>query len=75
MPDKALAALKAAYKQHVEWMHSHAEKLEAGNFQHLDNNSGTAVNKSVELAQDFHHRANNLDALIEAHERLTSKSS
>jgi hypothetical protein len=75
MPDKALEALKVAYKQHVEWLHSHAEKLETGKFEHLDHDSGAAMNKSTELAQDFRHRANNLDALIQAYERLISKHS
>jgi hypothetical protein len=73
MPDKGLAALKQAYQQHVEWMHTHAEKLETGKVQHLEQDGHLVVNRSQELAEDFRHRANNLLALIEAYERLSTK--
>ncbi|MDB5736162.1 MAG: hypothetical protein JWN16_2799 [Alphaproteobacteria bacterium] len=75
MPDKALQALKEAYQHHVEWMQTHAEQLETGKAQHLEQDRGMVVNKSTELAEEFRYRANNLHALILAYEALASKSS
>lgn len=75
MPEKALEALKLAYAQHIEWMLSHAEKFETGKAQVLEQDNGSVLNKSGELAQEFRYRANSLDALIRAYEALTTKSS
>ncbi len=74
MPDKALEALKAAYREQVEWMHVRAEEYESGKCQHHEMWGTMVHNKSAELAEEFRHRANNLQAIMDAYERLISKS-
>lgn len=71
MPEKALEALKDAYRSQVAWMHRQADKLESGKSQHLEEVGALVKNVSSELAEDFRHRANNLQAAIDAYERLT----
>jgi hypothetical protein len=71
--EKALTALKAAYLEHVRWMHNHADELESGKSQHHVAEGTLIVNKSDELAQEFRHRANNLHAMIDAYERQAGK--
>jgi hypothetical protein len=73
MPENPLTTLKAAYLNHVHWMHSHAADLESGKSQHHVAEGTLIVNKSAELAEEFRHRANNLLAMIEAYERLSEK--
>ncbi len=74
MPEKALEALKAAYRDHVAWMHVHADKLETGKSQHHETDGTYVRDKSRELAEDFRHRANNLQAMIDAYERLKGRA-
>jgi hypothetical protein len=74
MPEKALALLKAAYREQVEWMHARAEEYETGKTQHHEMQDSVLDNKSVELAAELRHRANNLQAVIDSYERLISKT-
>ena len=75
MRDKHLDALRAAYLKHITWMHEHAEKYESGKAQHLEHDGSQVVNRSQELAEEFRHRANNLEAHLNAYERLSSRGS
>jgi hypothetical protein len=63
MPDKALEVLKVAYREQVEWMHARAEEYENGTCQHHVMQGAAVHNKSAELAEEFRHRANNLQAV------------
>jgi hypothetical protein len=73
MSEAALKALREAYLEQVAWMHARAEELESGKCQHHVMEGGRVRNKSQELAEEFRHRARNLQAAIDAYDRLSLK--
>jgi hypothetical protein len=75
MSDNAFAALKQSFLIQITWMQAHAEKLESGKCQCSEMDGPTVHNRSLELAEDFRHRANNLKAAVEAYERLVDRNS
>jgi hypothetical protein len=70
MPDKALEALKQACSNQIAWLRKHATALEAGSNRYLVRTSDADEDRSALIAEDFHHQANNLSAIIQAYERL-----
>jgi hypothetical protein len=54
-------------------MHARAEEYESGKSQHHVMESAMVHKKSHDLAVEFRHRANNLQAVIDAYERIAQK--
>ena len=74
MPETVLHSLKQACHQQVLWLHAHASAYEEGRCQHLEVCDGVVADKSLEIAEQFRHQANNLQAVMEAYERLLTKT-
>jgi hypothetical protein len=73
MPDIAFQSLKQACHQQVLWLQAHAAEYERGKCQLLESCDGAIKDKSAEIAEQFRHQANNLQAVIDAYERLVAK--
>lgn len=75
MPDSVLNSLKHACHQQIVWLQTHASAYEDGRCQHLEICDGVEADKSAEIAEQFRHQANNLQAVMDAYERLLTKAS
>ncbi|HEY4275995.1 MAG TPA: hypothetical protein VGM68_10955 [Rhizomicrobium sp.] len=70
MPDTAFQALKIACRHQIHWLNAQATAYEQGRAQHIEigANGGSEISENV--AEQFRHQANNLQAVIDAYERL-----
>ena len=73
MLDIHLEALKKAYREQIAWMKARAQEYETGNCQHKVIDGAFIHDRTLELAADYRHRANNLQAIIDACERLSTR--
>jgi hypothetical protein len=74
MTDAAFEALKLACQRQVIWLQNYAAAYERGTCQHLKAGGGVSQDISLEVAEEFRHQANNLQAVISAYERLRHHS-
>lgn len=73
MPDIALRALKQACERQVTWLQARAEGYEQGRCRHLEIENGQTRDRSQDVAEQFRHQAGNLQAVMDAYERLLAK--
>lgn len=74
MPDIALQALKQACHRQVTWLQARADAYEQGKCRHLEIENGQSCDRSQDVAEQFRHQAANLQAVMDAYERLVSKT-
>lgn len=70
MPQAALIALLAAYRDQADWLEMQAGQFESG-ARKLSASDGTDL--STDTAAEYRHKAGNLRAIIAAYERLHAK--
>jgi hypothetical protein len=73
MPDTAFQALKDACRRQIDWLHAQASAYEQGSARHIQTRAGTSQDVSADIAGEFRHQANNLQAVIDACERLRAR--
>jgi hypothetical protein len=76
MPQASLIALLSAYRDQSDWLETQAAAFETGQRKLLAvDASGSELDLSAETAQEYRHKAGNLQAIIIAYERLHAKGS
>ena len=73
MPQASLNALVNAYKIELDWLLVQAEEFESGQRQVLGMVGGKRVDISSSYAAEYRHKAGNMQAIIQAYERLNTK--
>ena len=72
MPQAALNALLAAYRDQADWLDLQATEFETGRRILMTGQTVPQQDLSVEAAIEYRHKAGNLRAIITAYERLQS---
>ena len=67
--------LRACLQAQQVWLVTKANELQSGNLKASRPADGTDIDVSVKLAEEYQHRANNLQAVIECYERLNLRDS
>ena len=70
MPKASLHALLVAYQAQIEWLLAQAEDFESGARKVTGTFSGKEVDISPNIAAEYRHKAGNMEAILEAYERL-----
>ena len=73
MPATALKALLNAYRAQIDWLLAQADELEKGHRQIAGRVGGKEVDVSHAYAAEYRHKAGNMQAILEAFERLHAK--
>jgi len=73
MPKASLHALIVAYQAHIEWLLTQAVEFESGQRKVSGRIGGKEVNISANYAAEYRHKAGNMQAILEAYERLHAK--
>jgi hypothetical protein len=73
MPQASLNAMLAAYRAQIDWLLAQAEEFEKGHRQIAGRVGGKEVDVSHAYAAEYRHRAGNMQAVLEAYERLHAK--
>jgi hypothetical protein len=75
MPLASLHALINAYQAQIEWLLLQAEEFASGRRQVSARIGGKKVDISANFAAEYRHKAGNMQAIMEAYERLHAKGS
>ena len=73
MPQASLHALLAAYQAQIDWLLTQAAEYESGERKLMGPMRGTEVDLSANIAAEYRHKAGNMEAILEAYERLHAK--
>jgi hypothetical protein len=73
MPQASLNALLVAYRSQIDWLLAQAEEFESGQRKVAGRVVGKEVDISQAYANEYRHKAGNLEAVLEAFERLHAK--
>lgn len=73
MPQASLHALITAYQAQIEWLLAQAEEFEGGQRKVSGRVGGKDVDISASYAAEYRHKAGNMQAILEAYERLHAK--
>ena len=73
MPQASLYALIAAYQAQIEWLITQATELESGERKVMAHVRGQDIDLSSNIAAEYRHKAGNMQAILEAYERLHAK--
>lgn len=73
MPQTALDALLASYREQPVWLLAQAAEFECGQRKIIAQGPRGAVDLSAETARQYRHKAGNLHAVIAANEGLHAK--
>ena len=73
MPKASLYALIAAYQAQIEWLITQATELESGERKVMAHVRGQDIDLSSNIAAEYRHKAGNMQAILEAYERLHAK--
>ena len=73
MPQASLNALMAAYQAQIEWLLTQAAEFESGERKLSAPMRGTEVDLSTNIAAEYRHKAGNMQAILQAYERLHAK--
>lgn len=74
MPQASLHALLVAYQAQIDWLLTQAQEFESGQRKVLGRIGGKEVDISSNIAAEYRHKAGNMEAIMQAYERLHSKS-
>jgi len=70
MPQASLQALVSAYQTQIEWLLFQAEEFESGLRKVFGRIGGKEVDISANFAAEYRHKAGNMQAIMQAYERL-----
>ena len=73
MPQVSLQALIAAYQTQIDWLLTQAAEFESGERKLTGGMRGKEVDLSANIAAEYRHKAGNMQAILEAYERLHAK--
>ncbi len=72
MPKASLHALIVAYRAQIDWLLSQAAEFESGERRLSGRIGGKEIDLSPNVAAEYRHKAGNMEAIMEAYERLHS---
>ena len=75
MPQASLNALLVAYQAEIAWLLVQAEEFESGQRKVTGKVGGQEVDISANYANEYRHKAGNMQAVLQAYERLHAKES
>jgi hypothetical protein len=75
MPQASLHALIVAYQAQIDWLLIQAAEFESGERKLTAQMRGTEVDLTPNIAAEYRHKAGNMQAILEAYERLHAKGS
>jgi hypothetical protein len=75
MPQASLHALLDAYQHQIDWLLASADDLETGARRYTGKIAGQEIDLTGNLIAEYRHRAGNLQAVLQAYERLHAKGS
>jgi hypothetical protein len=73
MPKASLHALIVAYQAQIDWLLTQAADFESGERKVFARIGGKDVDLSENIAVEYRHKAGNMQAIMQAYERLHSK--
>lgn len=73
MPLASLHAIIAAYQAQIDWLLAQAEEFESGQRKVSGHLGGNEVDISASYAAEYRHKAGNMQAILQAYERLHAK--
>ena len=73
MPRASLQALIVAYQAQIDWLLAQADDFEGGARRVSGRIGGKEVDISSNLAAEYRHKAGNMEAIMQAYERLHAK--
>ncbi len=73
MPKASLHALIAAYRAQIDWLTAQAADFESGARKVTGCFGGKDVDISPNIAAEYRHKAGNMEAIMQAYERLHAK--
>ena len=73
MPRASLQALIVAYQAQIDWLLAQADDFESGARRVSGRIGGKEVDISPNVAAEYRHKAGNMQAILQAYERLHTK--
>ena len=73
MPKASLHALIIAYQAQIDWLIAQAADFESGARKVTGRIGGKDVDISPNIAAEYRHKAGNMEAIMQAYERLHAK--
>ena len=73
MPQASLNALIVAYQAQIDWLLTQAAEFESGERKLTGGMRGKEIDLSANVAAEYRHKAGNMQAILEAYERLHAK--
>jgi hypothetical protein len=73
MPQASLNALLVAYHAQIDWLLTQAAEFEAGQRKVSGKIGGKEVDISPNIAAEYRHKAGNMQAIMQAYDRLHAK--
>ena len=73
MPQASLNALVTAYQAQIDWLLTQAAEFESGERKVSGHLRGKEIDLSPNIAAEYRHKAGNMQAVLEAYERLHAK--
>ena len=73
MPQTSLNAVIIAYQAQIEWLLVQLEEFERGQRKVTGKIGGSDVDISSNYGAEYRHKAGNMQAILEAYERLHAK--
>ena len=70
MPQASLHALLVAYQSQIDWLLTQAQEFESGQRKISGRIGGKEVDISPNIAAEYRHKAGNMEAIMQAYERL-----
>lgn len=75
MPQASLNALLDAYQAQIDWLLRQAGEFERGERWVCAKMRGKKIDLSPNIAAEYRHKAGNMQAIMQAYERLHAKGS
>ena len=73
MPQASLNALITAYRAQIDWLLTQAAGIESGQRKLSGRIGGKEVDISANIAAEYRHRAGNMEAIMQAYDRLHAR--
>jgi hypothetical protein len=73
MPQTSLNALVVAYQAQIDWLIAQAAEFESGDRKIVAKMRGQEIDLSPNIAAEYRHKAGNMQAILQAYERLHTK--
>lgn len=75
MPKASLQALIMAYQAQIDWLLFQADEFEKGERRFTAQMRGTEIDLTPNIAAEYRHKAGNMQAILQAYQRLHSEGS